>query len=307
VRRALVSGSAGFVGRHFTRHLLARGWEVYGFDTVPHTAASTPGRPGWSVAWQADARDFFRVENASYDLVIHAAAVVGGRDKIENDPLAITQNYGIDAEMFRWALRTRPAKVVYFSSSAVYPTYLQAADSAQLLQEPMVDAAAQHLVGVPDQTYGWAKLTGERSAVLARAEGLDVLVVRPFSGYGEDQSLDYPWPSFAARARRHADPFEIWGDGEQVRDWFHIDDVVGATMAAVELGVPGPVNLGSGVATSFNDLAAMFCGAAGYEPELKHLPAAPTGVQWRVCDPTRLFSFYTPTVSLEEGIRRALG
>jgi nucleoside-diphosphate-sugar epimerase len=232
--------------------------------------------------------------------------VAGGRAKIDGDPLAIAANLAIDSEMFRWALRTKPGRVVYFSSSAVYPTMLQTRERAQQLYEDLVLPDSQFLVGVPDATYGWAKLTGERLAVLAQAEGLRMTIARPFSGYGEDQSLDYPFPSFADRARRRADPFEIWGDGEQVRDWIHVDDVVGAVMAAIEQDVQGPVNLGSGQPTTFNELAAMFCREAGYKTEFKHLPAAPAGVQYRVCDPSKMLSFYKPTVTLREGIRRAL-
>ena len=131
-------------------------------------------------------------------------------------------------------------------------------------------------------------------------------VLRPFSGYGSDQDETYPFPAFIRRARERQDPFEIWGDGSSTRDWIHIDDLVGATLAAVERDVAGPVNLGTGKATSFDELAGLVTAAAGYQPELKHLPNAPQGVHHRVCDPSRMLDFYTPTVTLEEGIRRAL-
>src|SRR5882762_4540552 len=100
--------------------------------------------------------------------------------------------------------------------------------------------------GKPDMTYGWAKLTGEVLAGYAIQAGLQVQVFRPFSGYGEDQALDYPFPSFIDRALRWAEPFEIWGDGTQTRDWIHIDDIVGATLAAIDQDVKGPINLGWG-------------------------------------------------------------
>jgi nucleoside-diphosphate-sugar epimerase len=116
----------------------------------------------------------------------------------------------------------------------------------------------------------------------------------------------YPFPAFIARARRREDPFPIWGTGRQTRDWIHIDDVVGATLAAVDQDVTGPVNLGWGRPTTFDDLARMVTAAAGYRPHLDHIWGAPDGVQHRVCDPTRLRTFYRPTVTLEEGIRRAL-
>jgi nucleoside-diphosphate-sugar epimerase len=158
----------------------------------------------------------------------------------------------------------------------------------------------------PDLTYGWAKLTGETLAKYASNEGLRVHVFRPFSGYGEDQDLDYPFPSFIARGKRKDNPFEIWGTGEQVRDFIHIEDVVSATLEAVNQDIQGPVNLGCGRATSFNELAKLVSTEVGYTPEIKHILGAPEGVSYRVCDPSKLLTFYTPKISLEEGIRRAI-
>jgi nucleoside-diphosphate-sugar epimerase len=297
--KALVTGGAGFVGRHLTRALLDRGYDVETVDLDAMWITST-GRHRHFIS---DVRDFFRSDTERYDLVLHCAAVVGGRRKIEGAPLDLAVDLAIDADMFTWALSTRPGKVVYFSSSAAYPVWLQARDRHAALREDDLDL--DH-IATPDHVYGWTKLTGELLARHAQAAGLDVLVVRPFSGFGTDQALDYPFPAFIDRAMRRADPFDVWGDGEQVRDFIHIDDVVGAVFAAIDQNIEGPVNLGTGRATSFNDLAAMVCAAAGYEPSIRHLPAEPVGVQYRVCDPTRMLGFYTPTVSLEQGIDRAL-
>lgn len=98
----------------------------------------------------------------------------------------------------------------------------------------------------------------------------------------------------------------MWGDGDQCRDFIHVDDIVGAVLAAVEHDIRGPVNLGTGRATSFNDLAGMVMAAAGYTTAIRHLDAEPVGAFYRVADPSRLLEFYVPKVSLEEGIARAL-
>jgi nucleoside-diphosphate-sugar epimerase len=285
VSRILVTGHKGFVGRHVMKALDGHG--VLGID----------------IAEGIDARDFFRHDNTRWDLVIHLAAVVGGRAKIEGSPLDLAVDLSIDAEMFGWALRTRPTKVVYFSSSAAYPTWRQARGMAQRLAEGDIQLSDME---TPDLLYGLAKLTGEHLAHYAREQGLDVLVVRPFSGYGEDQALDYPFPSFIQRAALREDPFTIWGDGTQVRDFIHIDDVVGAVLTAVNSGIEGPVNLGSGIGTSFNTLAEMVCDAAGYSPQLRHIETAPTGVHHRVADPSLMAEFYLPETTLQQGIERAL-
>ncbi len=178
---------------------------------------------------------------------MHLAAIVGGRDTIENDPLAVATDLSIDAEFFNWAVRTKQNKIIYFSSSAAYPIHLQTKGSTHKLKESDIDLMDMRS---PDFTYGWAKLSGEYLAHFARQYGLKVYVFRPFSGYGETQDLDYPFPSFIKRVVDQVEEFEIWGDGTQVRDFIHIEDIVEATMKAVELDIQEPINLGSGVPTS---------------------------------------------------------
>lgn len=296
--RVLVTGDRGFVGRHMVRALESRGFEVFGCDIR---------RGGAEDARRVFAREIGRA-SGTYDVVVHAAAHVGGRRDIEGRPTYLgAYNLQLDGALFEWALKTKPAHLVYLSSSAVYPVVFQEPWGGQLPPGALCeDQQALDNPMQPDATYGWVKLTGERLAQEARAEGLNVHVVRPFSGYGEDQSEDYPFPSFVARARRRDDPFEIWGDGRQVRDWIHIDDLTAAILAMVEQDIPGPVNLCTGQGVDFNELAGLFADAAGYRPALKHLEAAPRGVSYRVGDPTRMREFYTPKITLEEGIRRAL-
>ena len=284
--RALVSGDAGFIGRNFTRRLLADGWHVDGFDI------RTDG---------VDAREYFPASDRAYDLLVHAAAVVGGRVSIDGDPLGIAQNMGIDHAALSWAVRTG-TPVLYFSSSAAYPVALQRGRGHALVEG---DVNLWH-VGRPDQTYGWSKVTGEVMVEAARAAGATVSVVRPFSGYGTDQDTDYPFRAFLDRARARLDPFEVWGDGQQARDFIHVDDVFDACMAIVASGTTDPVNLCTGRATSFLDLARMVTTAVGYQPTITPLPDKPVGVRCRVGSPVRMRRYHEPRITLEEGIRRAL-
>ncbi|MGX1976989.1 NAD-dependent epimerase/dehydratase family protein [Streptomyces kronopolitis] len=289
--RILITGHMGFVGGHFRRKL----WEGNDLTLVDK-------RDG--VSAQVFFNDLRLHENRRYDLVIHLAAMVGGRAKIDGDPLAIAENLAIDSDMFRWAIRTSQPRIVYYSSSAAYPIALQGRGRQRKLRED--DIWFDETAGIPDQTYGWAKLTGERLAEHAEAAGTRVHIFRPFSGYGEDQDLDYPFPSFIDRVKRRANPFEIWGDGRQTRDFIHIDDVVDATLEAVAQGVEGPINLGLGRPTSFLELAELVTAEAGYSPEFRLLPDKPVGCFYRVADATKMNSFYAPRVTLEQGIQRAM-
>jgi nucleoside-diphosphate-sugar epimerase len=285
--RVLLTGHLGFVGRHLHATLHDRGDYVVTVDL----------KNGH------DALDYFRNADSRYDLAIHCAAVVGGRASIDGSPLGVATNLALDSWYMRWLVRTRTPRAVYFSSSAAYPVALQQPGPVRRLVETDIDYEQP---GRPDATYGLAKLAGEQLCQYAAAEGVRMTVLRPFSGYGGDQDQSYPFPAFIRRAKERQDPFEIWGSGDSTRDWIHIDDLVGATLAAVDKGATGPVNLGWGRATSFDELATLVTAHAGYQPELKHLKTAPQGVHHRVCDPTRMLDFYVPQVTLEEGIRRAL-
>lgn len=289
----VVTGSLGFLGRHFREALKARGAYVLEVDTAAPV--------------HHDALDFFREDPHQWDLVIHCAAVTPHRAAIDGKVLTVgAGNLALDAAMFGWAARTRPGRVVYFSSSAAYPVDLQN-DFARPRDLHEDDIRLDRLnVGTPDAIYGWVKLTGERLAAAYRQQGGAVTVVRPFSGYGEDQSNDFPFGAFVGRAHRREDPFVIWGSGSQVRDWIHVDDVVSATLAAVEQGVDGPLNLCTGTGTSLAELARMCVDQAGYRPVFETRPEAPSGVAYRVGDPTALREVYVPEISLEEGVKRAL-
>jgi len=284
--KVLVTGHKGFVGRHFLQHL--SGYEVTGVDILD----------------SKDARDFFRYNDTRYDLVIHLAAVVGGRRTIERFPLAVAVDLAIDAEMAGWALRTKPHQIIYFSSSAAYPVHLQDGQFAHKLSEGDIDLKN---IKTPDLTYGWAKLSGEMLCDYLRESGLSVLVVRPFSGYAADQNLDYPFPSLIKRGHEKQNPFSVWGSLTTVRDWIHIDDVVDACLLFASHRLSVTVNLCTGVATSFETLVKLISEQCSYRPVIEALTDQPKGVSYRVGDPTLMRNLgYVPRISIEEGVSRAL-
>lgn len=313
MKRALVTGGCGFVGRHFVRRLLDDGWHV---AVVDNLSTGIDVRE-WLDHGERNKIDFYCDDlrrwlpfcTSEYGLIIHCAAVVGGRLKIDGDPLAVATDLAIDSDFFNWAIKAQnKPKVIYFSSSAVYPVELQTRQQHVELAESLVSQGTPRF-GRPDMSYGWSKLTGEYLAHLAATQyGLDVVIYRPFSGYGEDQSFDYPFPTIVRRVLSRENPITIWGSGDQCRDFIHIDDIVEAVMQTKDVLKPGEVlNLGSGVATSFKALV-MSAWFTGLEPpnlwRFECDKTKPEGVFYRVADTYKLDQFYKPKISLEEGIRR---
>lgn len=304
MKTALITGSQGFVGNSFVGRLTDLGWRVTGVDTARAIAPLSR----FHFLIRRDCRDWFEYHDASeFDIIIHCAAIVGGRTLIDGDPIQVATDLSIDAEFFNWVVKSKnkQQKVIYFSSSAVYPVEFQSAKHHIDLSESLVNFHGR--IGLPDMTYGWAKLTGEYLAKHAvETYGTDVVIYRPFSGYGENQSLDYPFPSIVKRVIDGEDPVTIWGNGQQVRDFIHIDDIVNAVLETYPILSPGStLNLGTGIPTSMSELAqrAWMLYRHG-APQLSPLPAKPSGVAWRVADIYKMSQFYTPRISLDEGIKR---
>lgn len=293
VKHALVTGSAGFVGRHMVSYL-----DQLGFNVDLCDIKYEDDFPHWK-----DANFLFMSKTKQYDLVFHCAYHVGGRVEIDGKPANMHLNAQLDGGLFEWAIRTNQRHVIYFSSSAAYPVNMQQAPDDTRLRESDVNFSYPE---VPDGRYGAAKLFGEQLAQAARECGLKVTVLRPFSGYGEDQDLSYPFPAFIQRALNREDPFVIWGTMNQRRDWIHIDDVVTATMAIVEAETTEPVNLCTGVATTMLDLAKLVTSRVGYEPKIEHDLTKPMGVLNRVGDPHNMWRYFQPRIDIHEGVARAL-
>lgn len=319
MKKILITGGAGFVGRHFTRYFLEKGVEVHCVDCVaPLTGGLMP--KDWPLFnpldysnfyfYHQDCRDFFLTRfDTDFDYAFHLAAMVGGREMIEHNPLAVAEDLAIDAAYFKWALLSKPSKTVCFSSSAAYPVHLQRPDHYVLLKENMISFDEQ--LGMPDLTYGWAKLTSEYLAQLAYEKyGLSSVVYRPFSGYGEDQDLHYPFPSICKRVIESAgsSEFVVWGTGDQMRDFIHISDCVAGVITTMDqINDGSAVNLSTGKFTSFKTFAQLATSLYGYSPRVLGLSTKPEGVFARGGDTSKQKSLgFVAKTTFEEGIQLGL-
>lgn len=339
--KSFVTGGCGFVGRHLVDRLLKLGHDIWIVDDLSvglHPdqwlglrASRTTDEGGLKKYFVAGQTITFRQEDLAvtmlrrlgvvnagpdfefpkFDYVFALASVVGGRSKIDGDPIGVAVDLAIDSLLFLWLARNKEnvGKILYASSSAAYPINLQTAERHLALREDMIDFTSGEL-GQPDMTYGWSKLTGEYlSRLAAERYGLKIACVRPFSGYGEDQDLTYPTPAIAFRVARGDDPVVVWGTGQQGRDFVHIEDCITAMWLAVNKIEDGSgVNIGTGILTSFIEAAQIFLKLDGRSGTVQPMIDKPVGVQSRYCDPTgmRAVLGWEPEISREEGFQRVL-
>ena len=320
MKKILITGGAGFVGRHFAKRFLDLGDEIYCVDPIVQMTGGIDPQNGWPLFnpfdyrnfhfFKDDCRDFFQVnQEVDFDLTLHLAAIVGGRLMIENNPLAVADDLAIDAAYWQWAKIARPSKTICFSSSAAYPVKYQQEHSYRLLEEEMINFQSD--VGIPDMTYGWAKLTCEYIARIAYQKyGLKSVCYRPFSGYGEDQDDTYPFPSICKRAITNQGKsfLYVWGTGDQMRDFIHIEDCIDGvlqTMNHIDNGEA--INLSTGIYTSFKQLASTAANICGYSPEIKGMTDKPSGVFARVGDTSKQKSFgVSHKIDIKIGIKTAI-
>jgi GDP-L-fucose synthase len=279
MKRILVTGGCGFVGRNLISKLLkdSNNYIVCVDSLEPFTGCKHPS------IWpeinpldfsnfefrNIDCRIFFTNETSYFDEVFHLAAMVGGRLMIENNPLAVGEDLSIDSLMFSWSLKSKVKKIINFSSSAAYPIEYQRFNNYRLLLESDIDLE-KDWIGMPDLSYGWAKLTCEFLGKLAfDRHGIESVVYRPFSGYGPTQDDTYPFPSIIKRGldfNGSKKEFQVWGSGNQMRDFIHIDDCInGILLTKDKINNGSALNLSTGILTSFKEFATILLDELGID------------------------------------------
>lgn len=320
MKKILITGGAGFVGRHFVKRFLESGYEVHCVDSIVEFTGGIDPAIGWPLFnpldytnfyfYKKDCREFFKTNSdKDFDYAFHLAAMVGGREMIDHNPLAVAEDLAIDSEYWQWAKVTNPGKTICFSSSAAYPIRFQRKDNHILLKEEMI--SFEDDIGMPDMSYGWAKLTHEYLGKLAyEKHGIKSVTYRPFSGYGEDQDFAYPFPSICKRVLDNfgAKDLKVWGSGDQMRDFIYIEDCVDGVLATMDKIDDGSaINLSTGILTSFKEFATLAAKLAGYETLVTGTSNKPEGVFARGGDTTLQKKLgFNYQLNFDQGIQKTL-
>ena len=310
-RDVLVTGGASFIGSHLVEALVERGAHVRVVDNL------TSGRfdnvrslveERRVELWHEDllVSDVARRAAEGMEVVFHLAADHGGRGYIDTHPVECSTNLILDGLVFRGCHQAGVDKVVFASSGCVYPTSKQMDPSAEMyLREDMVRPPYE-----ADDLYGWAKLMGELTLKAYYEQyGLKAVSCRYFTAYGPRCGENHAVMAMIARAFLEQDPFEVWGTGDQIRNWTYIDDIVeGTILAAEKVDDATAINLGTTERIRVIDCAREVIRLAGYEAEIRTLPDKPTGPLNRVADVSLSAELlgWQPKVAFREGLRRTV-
>jgi nucleoside-diphosphate-sugar epimerase len=243
---------------------------------------------------------------AEADVVFHLAAIHGGRGYVELHQAECAKNLALDGNLIRAAHEAGVEKFVFASSGCVYPNYLQQDVSQELY-------LTEEMVGPPydsDGMYGWAKLMAELTLKAFYVnEGFRSASCRFFTVYGERGVENHAVMAMIARAFVGQDPFEVWGDGRQIRNWTYVGDIVDGMMLCAEKIEDGTaVNLGTMERTRVIDAVREVLRYTGHTAEIRLRPDMPTGPMNRVASNElgKKLLGWEPQVSFMQGLHRTI-
>jgi nucleoside-diphosphate-sugar epimerase len=307
----LVTGGASFIGSHLVDALVERGARVTVGDNLssgrlenlqPHVDTGRIRFVEVDLCRQEAAESVV----SGQECVFHLAADHGGRGYIDTHEANCASNMMLDGLVFRACVELGVERVVYASSGCVYPRGLQS-DRDNVVRLAESDVGPPHDA---DGVYGWSKLMGEMVlTAYAKKHGIKAVSCRYFTVYGPRATESHAVMAMIARAFVGQAPFEVWGTGEQIRNWTYVSDIVEGTLLAAAHAADGVAfNIGTDEGTRVIDAARMILARSGHDAQIRTLPDMPTGPYYRICDNTKLAerSGWRPQVGFADGLEKTI-
>lgn len=310
-KSVLITGGASFIGSSLVEALVQRGALIRVVDDL--SSGHLKNIDGYIKSGKVnfingDLKKQEIVKSAldGIDIVFHLAADHGGRGYVDLHQAGPASNLFLDGMLFWHAKECKVEKVIFASSGCVYPNYLQSDTSKELY-------LSEDMVGPPydaDNMYGWAKLMAELTLKSYYKEyGLKAASCRYFTVYGPKGVENHAVIAMIARAFVKQNPFEVWGDGNQIRNWTYIDDIVEGTILAAEKISDGTaVNLGTRERIKVIDAVKMILEYTGHKAEINYRLDMPIGPLNRVADNTlaKKLLGWEPKVKFKDGLKKTI-
>ena len=292
----VVTGGSGFIGTHLCGRLLDDGYAVRILDIAPPKSGMKAEFVRASVL--DSARLAKMLEGA--EGVVHLAALIDVAASVADPYSDFSVNAAGTMNVLEAARHTGVKKVAFASSAAVYG-------------EPVRLPVDEEHPTAPLSPYGAAKLAAEKYVLLYNSlYGMENTALRLFNVYGEGQSASSPYSGvitkFADAIAEGRQPM-IFGDGEQTRDFVHVDDVCDAFVRAIEgQGCESALNIASGVETSVRELLETMCGICRADFSPTYMPERKGEIARSIADISlaRKKIGYTPKLALSQGLREIL-
>ena len=295
----LVTGGAGFIGRHLVAKLLHDEHNITIFDNFSSSSKNDISHlleNGVNLV-TGDILDYDLLlkSMANHDFVIHLAAQTSVSRSIADPKTTIDIIVDGTVNVLKSCVKTNVKNLIFSSSGAVYGNCLDTIISENSQLSPL-------------SSYGASKLVAEYNLqIFLKFFGLNCISLRLFNVYGNDQSSEAGVIRKFLKNISKELPLEIFGDGTQTRDFVHISDVTQAFYRAIkniEAKRGGVYNIGSGVSTSINELASLLISSKGKDLPIIHK----TAIQGEIKDSKADISLaeddigYSPEVSLRDGL-----
>jgi UDP-glucose 4-epimerase len=314
--KVLVTGGASFIGSHLVDRLVELGADVRVADNLSSGTRENLTRSMARIDFRlGDLRDreFARAAVTGSAYVFHLAACHGGRGFIDTHPADCATNLVLDGIVFEEACRAKVTRVCFASSACVYPVQRQTAPAAGrtvYLKEEWASPFREGCASA-DGEYGWAKLMGEMALqAYWKQYGLKSVSCRLFTAYGERENETHAVIALIAKAFVGMDPYEIWGDGQQDRNFTYVADIVeGMIRAAERIEDSSAVNIGTAEHIKIIDAARMIFAEIGFTPgSINFDNSKPVGVYSRAADltKTRALLDWEPRTTFADGLRRTI-
>lgn len=309
----LVTGGASFISSHLVETLIYLGANVRVVDDLSSGKVenlSAVSSHAEIIVGDLRIPEVARTASDGIEIVFHMAADHGGRGYIDSHPVQCLGNMALDHQVFLAAGQNEVKTVVHASSACAYPTVLQDSTTDRTLLREDQGGFKYPGQAYADGAYGWAKLMGEyQLEKVSQQFGIAGVSGRIFTAYGERENESHAAVALMAKAFHKLDPFPVWGDGTQTRNFTYVSDtVMGLILGGAKLAVPGQfdvINIGVETHYTINDLIESIFNTAEWRPKIiDYQVDKPVGVKSRAADCTKSIEKldWKPSISLNEGV-----